>query len=68
MDGAYNDWFQVIKGDKHAAYCKLCCREFKLANMRNAVQTSHMEGARHQRRVRDSAQSELSYRQKSRFS
>ena len=27
-----------------------------------------MEGARHQRRVRDSAQSELSYRQKSRFS
>ena len=57
LDGAYKDWLQVVKDDKHAAYCKLCCREFKLASMGKAALTSHMEGARHQRRVRDSAKS-----------
>ena len=30
--GTYKDWLQVVKGDKYAAYCKLCCREFKLAS------------------------------------
>ena len=25
LDGAYKDWLQVVKGNKHAAYCKLCC-------------------------------------------
>lgn len=24
LNGAYKDWLQVVKGDKHAAYCKLC--------------------------------------------
>ena len=57
LDSAYKDWLQVVKGDKHAASCKLCCREFKLASMGKAALTSHMEGARHQRRVRDSAKS-----------
>ena len=37
LDGAYKDWLQVVKGDKHAAYCKLCCREFKLASMGKAA-------------------------------
>lgn len=57
LDGAYKDWLQVVKGDKHAVYCKLCCREFKLASMGKAALKSHMEGTRHQRRVRDSAKS-----------
>ena len=42
---------------KHAAYCKLCCREFKLASMGKATLKSHMEGTGHQRRVSDSANS-----------
>ena len=57
LDGAYKDWLKVVKGDKHAAYCKLCCREFKFASMGKAALKSHMEGVRHQRRVRDSAKS-----------
>ena len=48
LDGAYKDWLQVVKGDKHAAYCKLCCREFKLASMGKAALKSDMEGTRHQ--------------------
>lgn len=42
---------------KRAAYCKLCCREFKLASMGKAALKSHMEGTGHQRCVSDSAKS-----------
>lgn len=57
LDNAYKEWLQGVKGDKHAVYCKLCCREFKLASMGKAALKSHMEGTGHQRRVSYSAKS-----------
>ena len=48
---------QGVKGDKRAAYCKLCCGSFKLASMGKAALKSHMEGTRHQARVSASAKS-----------
>ena len=48
---------QGVKGDKRAAYCKLCCRSFKLASMGKAALKSHMAGTRHQARVSASAKS-----------
>lgn len=57
LDGAYENWFHAVKGDKHPVYCKLCCQEFKLVRMGKAALTSQMEGARHQRCTRDSSKS-----------
>ena len=57
VDNAYKDWLKGVKVDKHAAYCKLCCREFKLTSMGKAALKSHMEVAGHQRRVSDCAKS-----------
>lgn len=57
VDDAYKDRLKGVKVDKHAAYRKLCCQEFKLASMGKAAFKSHMEVSGHQRRVSDCAKS-----------
>ena len=51
------EWLQGVKDDKRAAYCKLCCRKFKLASIGKVALKFHMEGAKHQKCIINSAKS-----------
>lgn len=52
-----NKWLAQFNGDRHFAYCKVCCRKFSIASMGKTALKSHKNGATHIKRMKDQTQS-----------
>ena len=60
-DDLYKGWLKKVNGDKHAAYCKVCCKQFSIASMGKAALKSHMDGVNHKKNAFDSFLPRLLY-------